>query len=338
MPKSSSAAACTASLDSCMPEPDRGAGLVVGSVICCQLGTTLALDGVDVRAAEGEIWAVLGPNGAGKTTLLSILGGLRRPTGGRLAICGVDAIASPRAAVKHVGLVQQAVGLYPILTVRENLEFFGGLAEMSGRALQESMVRTGEDLDIGHLLDKRVATLSGGQRRLVHCAAAMVFRPRVLLLDEPTAGLDREARDRLLAALRRLAADGITIFYATHHVGEVEELDAGVMVLERGRVTTRGTVRDLVHRYAASVVELSFDGIAPTLAHGVRGAVEQLGSNVRIVCSEPVETAAHALAGLGGDAARLRGIEIKRPSLESVLAQIGHDRWGESEVPPGDRL
>src|ERR1700730_5545475 len=207
---------------------------------------TVALAGVDLDVAAGEIVGLLGPNGAGKTTLVSIVAGLRHPDAGAVHIGGVDALAHPRAARRLLGVAPQDTGVYPTLSCRDNLRFFAELAGLRRRALQAAIDSVAEALGLTELLDRRAQSLSGGERRRLHTAIALVHRPRLVLLDEPTTGADVRTRTQLLGLVAELAAAGSAVLYSTHYLTEIEQLDATVVLIDHGRGIARGSVAELV--------------------------------------------------------------------------------------------
>ena len=284
-------------------------------------GDVAALRGLDLAIAPGEICGLLGPNGAGKTTLVSIVAGLRKADGGTVHVGGFDTVRQTEQARSMIGLAPQDVGVYPTLTVRENLECFGSLHDVSPRDLGHRIAETADAFELGPLLDRTTRELSGGERRRVHAAAAVLHRPRLLLLDEPTTGVDVRTRARLLEAVRMLAAEhGTAVCYSTHYLPEVETLGATVAIVDHGVVVARGTLRELIDAHGQATVDLVFDGTPPT----VPMACEVNGSLLRIPTTDPATTAAQVLTALGADAARLRTIELRQADLESVfLAHTG---------------
>ena len=281
---------------------------------------TPVLRGLDLHVEAGEICALLGPNGAGKTTCVSIIAGLRRPDAGTVLVDGIDAVARPDLARTRLGLAPQDLGLYPMSTVRDNLRVFGGIAGLRRRALRRGIDEVAQGLDLTRLLDRRAADLSGGQKRRVHTAIALLHRPPVLLLDEPTVGADVETRQRLLATVADLARDGAAVCYTSHYLSEIEALDATVAVLDGGVIAARGTIAELTQRHAPGMVELTFDGPPPDVPVLARAVRE--GSVVRLPAPQPAVAAAEVIAALGSDAARLRNVELLRPGLESAYLAL----------------
>ena len=288
-------------------------------------GRTVALDGVDLTVEAGAILGLLGPNGAGKTSLVSIVAGLRRPDAGAVRVAGIDVATDPHRARQLIGYAPQETGVYPTLTVHDNLHYFAGLAGLRKHARRERIDAVGDALGLTELFDRRGSEISGGERRRLHTAIALVHRPQLVLLDEPTTGADVRTRNEILALVRSLAEDGSAIVYSTHYLHEIEELSATVAFIDHGRIVARGEVADLVEEHGTSALVLTFDGCVPTPAR-VDGAVVD-GSSVRIPTPDPAGTAARLLPRLGPDTAALRAIEVVRPSLESVFLTVTGRRY-----------
>ena len=278
----------------------------------------VALDGVDLEVAPGEIVGLLGHNGAGKTTLVSIVAGLRRADAGQVHVAGIDIERDPVAARRRLGLAPQETGVYPDVTVEDNLRVFGALAGLGRRELVHRVDGVVEAFGLTPLLSRRVGELSGGQRRRVHTAAAVLHRPPLLLLDEPTVGADVGTRDALLHLVRELADEGAGVCYSTHYLPEVEALDASVAVLHRGRMLARGSISELIATHATSAVELTFDGAPPTLP-----GAQVDGEVARIPARDPARAAAELLTQLPSDTrARLRSIELTRDDLDGAYRSL----------------
>jgi ABC-2 type transport system ATP-binding protein len=297
-------------------------------------GNRVALDGVDLAVAPGEVLGLLGPNGAGKTTLVSIVAGLRKPDAGEVRVGEWDALRHPRQAHAHIGLAPQELGIYPPATVRENLRFFGGLAGLSARQLRTRVEEVAAAMGLGRILDQRAQTLSGGQKRRLHAAAAMLHRPPLLLLDEPTVGADVETRAMLLEVVSGLADEGAAVVYTTHYLHELDVLDATVAIIEHGRLIARGSREELTSRHGVAAVELTFEGPVPdpqTIPPEI-GEVVVADSTLRISASDPATAAARALAALAATSHQLRSVEIVRPGLEAVYLALTGRRSAEEDA------
>jgi ABC-2 type transport system ATP-binding protein len=295
-------------------------------------GTTVALAGVDLRVEAGTILGLLGPNGAGKTSLVSIVAGLRQPDAGRVEVCGIDAVRAPQRTRALIGIAPQETGVYLSLRVRDNLRFFAGLAGLSRAEVATRIEEVAAALGLTPLLDRRAAQLSGGERRRLHTAIALLHRPALVLLDEPTTGADVVTRTQILDLVRGLAATGSAIVYSTHYLHEIETLQADVAFIDRGRIVARGSTADLVREHGSSALELTFACAVPASAR-VDGAVVD-GTTVRIPAADPAARAAQLLPELGTDAKLLESIEIVRPSLESVYLTVTGRRYSTEPAEP----
>jgi ABC-2 type transport system ATP-binding protein len=292
------------------------------------------LKGVDLEIEPGEIAGLLGHNGAGKTTLVSCVAGLRRADSGTILVNGVDATSDPLKAREHLGIAPQDLGIYPTLTVRGNLELFGELGGLRGREVAKRAEEVGEALSLTPKFDAHAGTLSGGQQRRLHTGMAIVCKPALLILDEPTVGADIRTRQEILDLVKGLAEEGHAVCYSTHYLPEIEQLGASVALLQGGAIIARGSIAELVAMNSTQVVELTFDGPAPEIA--VRGGeVVCDGSVLRISSDNAATMAAAALAELGGHTMRLRNIELVRPSLDSIYLTLTEQRYSSEEPGAG---
>jgi ABC-2 type transport system ATP-binding protein len=289
-------------------------------------GPVTALGGVSLAVGQGEILGLLGKNGAGKTTLISVVAGLLRPDAGTVHVSGIDVAREPATARRLVGVAPQNTGVYEVLTVRENLAFFGELSGLRGRELASRIDDLADALLLRPLLSRTAARLSGGEKRRLHTALALMGRPHLLLLDEPTVGADIETRAALLDVVRALAHAGAAVVYTTHYLPEVEALHASVAMLVEGRVIATGSIDTLVAEHGVAVAELRSDGDAPDIA--LEGAtVVHDGDVLRISAHDPAAAVAAVLARLGSETARLRAVDLLRPSLDSVFLALTGRRY-----------
>ncbi|MBN1141179.1 MAG: ABC transporter ATP-binding protein [Deltaproteobacteria bacterium] len=206
----------------------------------------LAVEELSLNIREGEVYGLLGPNGAGKTTTIAMLCGLLHPQRGVLRVCGVDLLRCPEALRGKIGLVPQEIALYPSLSVRENLHYFGTLAGLRGAVLEQ---RIGECLELVGLSDqgkRRIDTFSGGMKRRANLAAGIVHQPRLLVLDEPTVGIDPQSRNTILENLARLREEGTTLVYTTHYMEEAQQFCTRLAIIDSGRVIAEGEPGGLI--------------------------------------------------------------------------------------------
>jgi ABC-2 type transport system ATP-binding protein len=205
----------------------------------------LANDGISLTVHAGELFSLLGPNGAGKTTLVSQITGELMPTSGSISVFGIDVVRHPRHARQTLGIVPQEAGLFYHVTVTEHLTSFGRMRGLSGRALKERVAEMIDDLNLAEHADKRANQLSGGLKRKLLVAIALIGRPRALILDEPTTGLDPHSRREVWEMIRRYQRDGAAVLLTTHYMDEAEYLAERVGIVSRGRLVVEGTVPEL---------------------------------------------------------------------------------------------
>jgi ABC-2 type transport system ATP-binding protein len=211
----------------------------------CYGGRT-ALNGLSLAVNGGEVIGLLGPNGAGKTTALSILATILRPHSGRASICGCDVVTEIDAARSHLGLVTQSVAIYPALSGRENLEFFAlmqGLSRRTARALAQRML---DQVGLADRAQDMAGSYSGGMKRRLNLACGIIHSPPVLLLDEPTVGVDPQSREWIFELIDQAAAQGRAVIYSTNYMEEAERLCHRVLLIDEGRVVAGGTPQELI--------------------------------------------------------------------------------------------
>jgi len=276
-----------------------------------------ALDGVSLRVEQGEFFGLLGPNGAGKTTLISIVAGLARASSGRATVMGHDVVADYRAARSQIGVVPQELVFDPFFTVRETLRFQSGYFGLRGNDdwIDEVMV----NLDLTAKADANMRTLSGGMKRRVLVAQALVHRPPVIVLDEPTAGVDVELRQGLWAFIRRLNREGHSIVLTTHYLEEAQQLCGRIAMLKSGRLIALDRTQALLARLADVQVTLRLRGELPPALRAQ--ATEQGDGRVklRVAAASDVEG---VLATCREAGCLIEEVEVGHADLEDVFLQL----------------
>lgn len=289
---------------------------------------TVAVDGLSFGIDQGEIYSLLGPNGAGKTTTISILSCLLRPTGGHATVAGAS-IATQQAAVKAaIGVVPQDIALYPDLSAQENLAFWGKMYGLSGPELD---TRVAEILDLIDLTDRkkdRLEEFSGGMKRRVNIGAALLHKPRILFLDEPTVGIDPQSRRAILDGIKDLNRQGTTILYTTHYMEEAQELSHRIAIMDHGTMIAEGTHEELVRSVGGqATVELTVDhDLDRTLAtwctvDGVTSAQAEDG-RARLLVSDANSAVPRLFEIAGREGIRITGINVAEPNLETVFLTL----------------
>lgn len=205
-----------------------------------------AVDSLTLRIPYGQIFGLLGPNGAGKTTLISVLCTLLRPTAGSATVCGLDVVCNAAAIRKLIGLVPQDIALYQTLTARENLRYFGRILRVDKQRLEARVAECLEMVGLTAFAERRVETFSGGMKRRVNLAVAVLHEPKILFLDEPTVGIDAQSRNLIIDRLGDLNRSGMTLIYTSHYMEEVQALCTEIAVIDRGRVIAAGAPQTLI--------------------------------------------------------------------------------------------
>ena len=283
-----------------------------------RFGAVRALAGVSLEIAEGEFFGLLGPNGAGKTTLISALGGLTRPDAGTLAIMGHDVRGDYRQARRAVGIVPQEIVFDPFFTVRETLELQSGYFGLrrNGAWIDELL----EKLALTAKARANMRSLSGGMKRRVMVAQALVHRPPVIVLDEPTAGVDVELRQTLWAFIRSLNAAGHTILLTTHYLEEAQQLCSRIAMMKEGRIVALDSTERLLSAFSERVLRVKLEGQELPAALAAVARKDPAGW-WRI----PVQDTAHvenALAALRVAGVPVASLEVAEPELEEVFVKI----------------
>lgn len=207
---------------------------------------TYSLNDFSLSVTEGQIFGLLGPNGAGKTTLISMLCGLIKPTSGRFSINGLTYAKNSNEIKKIIGVVPQEYALYPTLTARENLMYFGSMYGLKGENLKEKVIESLDFLGLLKFADKRVETFSGGMKRRVNLIAGILHNPKILFLDEPTVGVDVQSKSAIIEYLKQLNKNGTTIIYTSHHLSEAQDFCTDIAIIDRGQLYAQNTPENLI--------------------------------------------------------------------------------------------
>lgn len=279
-------------------------------------GALKALDQITLNIAQGEVFGLLGPNGAGKTTLISTLAGLARPSSGRVSVMGFDVQTNYREARRQLGVVPQELVFDPFFTVRETLRIQSGYfgVKHNNKWIDEIL----ENLDLTSKANANMRTLSGGMKRRVLVAQALVHRPPVIVLDEPTAGVDVELRQTLWRFIRRLNADGHTIVLTTHYLEEAENFCQRVAMLKAGRVVLLDTMQNVLRQVSAHTLRVKFDGSPPASLIFAADA----GDGWYAIPFEQFDQVEPMLLTLRQSGCTVRDVEIGKPELEDVFMRV----------------
>ncbi|MFN7942293.1 MAG: ABC transporter ATP-binding protein [Thermoanaerobaculia bacterium] len=289
-----------------------------------RFGANAALAGVDLEVGEGEVLGLLGPNGAGKSTLVRALIGRVRPDEGEIRI--FDRPADSPGARALVGYVPQEIALYALLSARENLAVFGRYLGLDGAALAKGVERGLEFANLADRASEPTRDFSGGMKRRLNFAVGILNSPRLVLLDEPTVGVDPQSRERLYAMVEELRASGATVLYATHYMEEAERLCDRVAVIDHGRVIALGTQAELVRRTIGEGRELTVETqgeLPPALRAELAVAGARIdGARIARVSVDPTADVPRLLAMLESAGVTARDLRLAVPSLEQVFLHL----------------
>jgi ABC-2 type transport system ATP-binding protein len=302
-----------------------------------QFGTTTGLDGLELAVGRGEIYGFLGPNGAGKSTTVRILCTLLAPTSGRATVAGHDVVAEPNAVRLRIGAALQDVALDPKQTGAELLRLQGRLYGLSRADVDARVGELAQLVDIGDALGRSIDTYSGGMKRRLDLAAALVHNPDVLFLDEPTTGLDPVSRMRVWDEVQRLNTElGMTIFLTTQYLEEADALADRVGIIDEGRLVAEGSPEQLKRNVGQDVIIVRIAGDANEAAASVRavpgvGAVKPQREELVVSVDDGAATVGPVAVALAGTSVRLRDITLRTPTLDDVFLQLTGNRIGAAD-------
>ena len=324
-------------------------------------GDSAAVDGVSFEIAEGSIFGLLGPNGAGKTTTISMLACLIAPDGGDVLVDGHSVRTDSHGVRRVLGIVPQEIALYPTLTAAENLRFWGKMYGLSGKQLAEAVEYGLQMAGLEDRAKERIETFSGGMKRRINIAAGILHRPRVLLMDEPTVGIDPQSRNHILDTVRELNREGMTVLYTSHYMEEVEVLCDRVAIVDHGKVIATGTLEELralvgdedrIRVRVGVALDASTADSAPeadsekaaesgtgedapeqisaetaaalAAVRALPGTsrAEMIGGAIDVLVPEAAAVLGDVVGAIAESGAHIRGIEIVEPDLESVFLHL----------------
>jgi ABC-2 type transport system ATP-binding protein len=292
-------------------------------------GSKRAVDGLSFGVERGELFGLLGPNGAGKTTTISVLATLLPNNGGRASIGGHDVASDPAAVRRLIGVVPQEIALYTDLTARDNLNFWGQLHGLGGKALRTRVDELLEMADLVEQSSQKVEAYSGGMKRRLNLVVGLIHAPEVLFLDEPTVGIDAQARSRILELIGRLSSEGLTVVYTTHYLEEAEQLCDRIGVIDQGRMVALGDKEHLISQIGDT--DLIRFHLAAEHRSGFAAAFEkrpdcqEVGERrgkIELRTADGAALLPDIQAWLAAQNLPLEQLEIERPNLETLYLKL----------------
>jgi ABC-2 type transport system ATP-binding protein len=295
--------------------------------LCKSFGSLKAVDDISFEVKESEIFGFVGPNGAGKTTTINLICSLLKPDSGQIFIDGMECGYGGIEVKRKLGVVPQDIAVYEDLNARENLKFWGSLYDISGKELERRVSYLLELTGLQERAKEQVKNFSGGMKRRLNMAAGMIHKPKLLLLDEPTIGIDPQARHNMLDMVSNIAREGTTILYTSHYMDEVEELCGRLAIIDHGRILAQGTV-DEVKRIVGENRVLQVTGtFSRQSAEQLTGQIENLSllsiAENQVVYSLPIQYGTgEFLEKLVKAGFEIDNLSIKEPSLDSVFIKL----------------
>lgn len=290
-----------------------------------------AVKGVSFTVEKGESFSLLGPNGAGKSTIINMLTGLFAPTSGSIQLKGIDVIKEPKRAQKLIGVVPQEIALYESMSARENLKFWGRMYNLTGKALETSVDEVLEIIGLTERAKQKIETFSGGMKRRVNIGAAILHQPEILIMDEPTVGIDPQSRNHILETVKRLNNEGMTIIYTSHYMEEVEYLCERIGIVDHGDLIACGTLRDLretIGNRSKIVLTIDKDSLHSDLVSKVLKSsflekdVHIHESQLILFHGQPQSVLSEFIQLVTQTGVKIAAVEIIEPNLESVFLHL----------------
>lgn len=290
-------------------------------------GAIKAVDGISIHVNKGELFGLLGPNGAGKSTTISMISTLFKPDKGLIHYDGQDVLKTPKAIQKKLGIVPQEIALYPTLTGLDNMKFWGKAYGLRGAKLKERIEVVSEIIGIKDRLKDRVDKYSGGMKRRLNIGVALLHEPEILIMDEPTVGIDPQSRNHILQTVKKLNAEGMTIIYTSHYMEEVEFLCKRISIMDKGKIIATGTKDELVkivdHNERIILKFSEMDQVLLAKLKDIETVIDAklLDETVELIVNED-NILKRIIETVQDTPYEVLSIDIEKPNLETVFLQL----------------
>ncbi|OPJ56793.1 ABC transporter ATP-binding protein [Alkalithermobacter paradoxus] len=287
-----------------------------------------AVNGINFEVNSGDILGLLGPNGAGKSTTISMISTLIRPSSGDILYKGESIVKNPKIIQKNLGVVPQEIALYPTLSGYENLKFWGNIYGLRGRVLKERIDEISEIIGIKDRLKDKVEKYSGGMKRRINIGASILHKPEILIMDEPTVGIDPQSRNHILQTILDLNKQGMTIIYTSHYMEEVEQLCNKISIMDKGKIIACGTKEELIQIIKDNnKITLRFDDVTDTLIQNIKTIdyikeVKVEGEDIVVLSDNANNIFKDIINKLSQLDSEILSIEVEKPNLETVFLHL----------------
>lgn len=285
-------------------------------------GKKAALEEVNFTVEPGTCFGLLGPNGAGKSTTMKLITGIIEPDDGTIHVLGLDAVKERRVIQRQMGYVPQSITLYEKLSAYDNLVFFGEMNGVKGRLLKERITEVLNQTGLSDRAKDAVSTFSGGMKRRINIACALLHKPKVLILDEPTVGIDPQSRNRIFELINNLKEEGVTVIYSTHYMEEVEALCDHIAIIDHGKVMTQGSLTELLDRFGQKAVYVEAHGLIDPIQIEESEKVYPKNRGWIYETEHPTKVMQTILTYSERNNLEVKALEIMRPSLETVFLSL----------------
>lgn len=288
----------------------------------------IAVDNINLSIEEGEVYGILGPNGAGKSTTISLICGLLFPTSGEIKILGKDIRKNSISVKRNLGLVPQNIALYRDFTAYENIKFFGELYGLKGKELNEAIDKALEFTELVDVKKKKADEFSGGMLRRLNIACAIVHSPKILIMDEPTVGIDPQSRNNIMQAVKKLNKKGVTIIYTTHYMEEAESLCTKIAIIDKGKIIVEGTKEELKDIVSdKKILNIGVDDIYKVNLESLRNVegvidISINNNNVIITSSKDVNNLSKIIKEISNEDLKINDLGFKEITLETVFLSL----------------
>lgn len=291
-------------------------------------GNIRAVEGISFEVKKGEVFGLLGPNGAGKSTTISIISTLLKPTSGDVLFEGTSIISNPKSIRQKLGVVPQDIALYPTLSGYENLRFWGNIYGLGGIKLKQRINEVADIIGLKGRLKDRVEKYSGGMKRRLNIGAALLHMPELLIMDEPTVGIDPQSRSHILDTVQKLNEEGLTIIYTTHYMEEAENLCSRICIMDEGKVIVSGSQQELVESVKEKTqINIKLDSVNESIINGFKnipGVLDALADEdiVNLYGENGDILLAEIISIVSMHKRKIQSIDVKKPNLEAVFLHL----------------